>query len=448
MRGDSSLNDCDATCYFCLEKGPDESGQPLRRDCSCRGESTGFAHLSCIVKYAKQKSQLIQDWEDHHELEGPWEELTEPWDCCPSCKQQYQNELAVDLADEFVTFVEDRYPGDKKKHLWSRYRELVALTSMETNDVQPQRTNEAKLNATRLLSDIEQMKMEHPSLPNDILQMEADVHNRLGHIALGEGTSEGASLHFEKCRDLYRSVGSDEGVAIVEANIARIPVLDDDLAAAILPLSGNNHRCPAEKLPPVERADVINIIPFSRRSPGTEHSNDLKLQISKNVIAGDHLAEEGGHAVNLLPPIICDGINRRKVLESAAIVEAIAMSYYHSARTPAKIVVNNVLRFGEESSDTKFLFEMIHEIAKQSGRDISVVLVECHAPESTFNFADSESPVSIPVAFSRAAEERAECQHRANTALNQQLARLSDHKHAREETGFRVKAKCRPVSTT
>ena len=125
MRGDSSLNDCDATCYFCLEKGPDESGQPLRRDCSCRGESTGFAHLSCIVKYAKQKSQLIQDWEDHHELEGPWEELTEPWDCCPSCKQQYQNELAVDLADEFVTFVEDRYPGDKKKHIWSRYREVV-----------------------------------------------------------------------------------------------------------------------------------------------------------------------------------------------------------------------------------------------------------------------------------------------------------------------------------
>jgi hypothetical protein len=45
-----------ASCYICLDEGCDDEGKPLVRDCSCRG-STGFAHLSCIVEYAKQKSQ-------------------------------------------------------------------------------------------------------------------------------------------------------------------------------------------------------------------------------------------------------------------------------------------------------------------------------------------------------------------------------------------------------
>jgi len=33
-------------CLICSEEGTDESGEPLRRDCSCRGSDSGFAHLS------------------------------------------------------------------------------------------------------------------------------------------------------------------------------------------------------------------------------------------------------------------------------------------------------------------------------------------------------------------------------------------------------------------
>ena len=40
-----------APCWICLEEGPDEAGEPLVRDCACRGETSAGYHLSCIVQY-------------------------------------------------------------------------------------------------------------------------------------------------------------------------------------------------------------------------------------------------------------------------------------------------------------------------------------------------------------------------------------------------------------
>jgi len=44
-------------CWICHDEGTDELGEPLRRDCSCRGLDSGFVHLSCLVEYAKQKTK-------------------------------------------------------------------------------------------------------------------------------------------------------------------------------------------------------------------------------------------------------------------------------------------------------------------------------------------------------------------------------------------------------
>jgi len=43
------------SCFICMDEGPDRLGNPLRRECSCRGESAGWSHLSCLVEYAKKK---------------------------------------------------------------------------------------------------------------------------------------------------------------------------------------------------------------------------------------------------------------------------------------------------------------------------------------------------------------------------------------------------------
>ena len=57
--------DEEAVCYLCLDGGvDDDSGQPLQRDCACRGTDAGFVHLSCLTDYAANKSKSWDDGRD------------------------------------------------------------------------------------------------------------------------------------------------------------------------------------------------------------------------------------------------------------------------------------------------------------------------------------------------------------------------------------------------
>ena len=55
--GKEETCDKEAVCYLCLDGGLDDAGQPLRRDCACRGTDAGFVHLSCLTGYAETKSK-------------------------------------------------------------------------------------------------------------------------------------------------------------------------------------------------------------------------------------------------------------------------------------------------------------------------------------------------------------------------------------------------------
>ena len=76
------------------------------RDCSCRGDTgAGYAHLSCLVQYAQTKSTEI--------LNKPslsHNNCFIPWRICPNCEQKYQHDLALDLANSMLEFVEKMYP--------------------------------------------------------------------------------------------------------------------------------------------------------------------------------------------------------------------------------------------------------------------------------------------------------------------------------------------------
>ena len=85
----SSEDDGAAVCYLCLDGGDDDAGQPLRRDCACRGSDAGFVHHSCLTNYAATKSEQARGVDD----------FVKPWRVCPSCHQSYQNELAIDIAN-------------------------------------------------------------------------------------------------------------------------------------------------------------------------------------------------------------------------------------------------------------------------------------------------------------------------------------------------------------
>jgi len=192
-----------ASCWICLEEGVDESGQPLRRDCSCRGESAGFAHVSCIAKYAEQKSHGGCNMNA----------FTKPWRVCSNCEQDYQNKLGLDLAKEFVIFVDRKYPSDQPRQIEALCIKLEALEGTEGKQI-----------AFNIISIIRQMKAENPSPPKRILFIQSLTYNNLGRIACVEGTDEGAQLavaYFEKSLDICKAEGFASIVDIAEACIAR-----------------------------------------------------------------------------------------------------------------------------------------------------------------------------------------------------------------------------------
>ena len=106
-----------ASCYICLDEGPNEEGKPLVRNCSCHGDTAGFTHLSCIVEYAKQKSKQAADLV----LMG----FFMPWEKCNTCHQPFQNQMALDLSSAFVFFAEEAYnfPGNG----WDKMKVMTGL---------------------------------------------------------------------------------------------------------------------------------------------------------------------------------------------------------------------------------------------------------------------------------------------------------------------------------
>mmetsp|Transcript_30890 Transcript_30890/g.65289 ORF Transcript_30890/g.65289 Transcript_30890/m.65289 type:complete len:484 (-) Transcript_30890:143-1594(-) len=207
------------SCWICLEEGPDELGEPLVRDCSCRGES-GHAHLSCIIQYAEQKSRCV-----HDSVNGFLDDFNGPWGKCPNCKQRYRNKIAIDLATAFLAFTQSNYPEHKSIHLKALNMKLDALAKSG-------QLEDTKKVANKILSIVRRLKMNHSSLPKRDLYVEARAHDQLGIIHLNEGTKESAKSgmkHFEICRDILKSAGNNYGVAATEAKLAQLGVSNNEV---------------------------------------------------------------------------------------------------------------------------------------------------------------------------------------------------------------------------
>ena len=107
-----------AVCWIFLDGGLDDTRMPIVRDCACRGNDAGFAHVSCTITYAQKKSEQAS-------IDDIPEFIT-PWRTCPTCLQSYQNDLAIHIADEFVSFAKKSYgyPGNElveKVKSWWRF---------------------------------------------------------------------------------------------------------------------------------------------------------------------------------------------------------------------------------------------------------------------------------------------------------------------------------------
>ena len=200
-----------AVCYLCLDGEVNENSQPLRRDCACRGTDAGFVHLSCLTDYAASKSEQARTMKEYNK----------PWEMCPHCHQFYQNELRIDIATRFVSFVRRTDPDHTQLQVESLYVKLRALIDM-FDRLQPVQKREAGVTANVLLSLIDRMKND-ASLPRRYSQKEANLFGVHGEIAFVEGTVESARravAHFEKQIEVYKAIGDDEGIAMAKDHIA------------------------------------------------------------------------------------------------------------------------------------------------------------------------------------------------------------------------------------
>ena len=89
---------CDgASCWICLEEGPDEHGMRIRRGCACRGDSAGWAHPLCLAKYCCTKFENTEDCVEQDDA----------WSKCRTCVTRYQGRVGLALSSVFVSMLPD-----------------------------------------------------------------------------------------------------------------------------------------------------------------------------------------------------------------------------------------------------------------------------------------------------------------------------------------------------
>jgi hypothetical protein len=241
-----------AACYFCLGEEADEEGNLPVRDCSCRGDSAGFAHLSCLAQYAEQKSKQASD--------GEMAAFSNPWRYCNNCKQPFENQLSVDLASAFVEFAQATY-GHEGNNKWDKLRvmeslrlKIVALTKCKS-------FKERMKTINNLLSTIDQTKKDYKMsrwihMPKDSEEYqyyrllcgnyEAFAYDYLGIAAYTNEGAEIAIAHFKKARAIYNLVDMVDGVQYMENKIATTTVnieavVNDQNRKSVLEIATNNY---------------------------------------------------------------------------------------------------------------------------------------------------------------------------------------------------------------
>ena len=174
------------------------------------GTNAGFVHLSCLVEYAEKKNTA---WIEVGSRDI--KEFRKPWAVCPNCHQHYQNAMSVDVANEFVSFVQKEHPNNKQKQVEALELKLSSLCK----SLKPFQVDEAREVATRLLILIGQMKVETLMLPTRYMQAEAFTYYNLGMIAHNvkkEESYQEALAHFNKCLELSTAINFIELIAIAK----------------------------------------------------------------------------------------------------------------------------------------------------------------------------------------------------------------------------------------
>ena len=201
----SSSSPC---CWLCLGEGPD-AGMPLVRDCSCRG-SSGFAHLSCIIRYAEI------DGRNAYRSTG---NIGTAFQECRNCKQEFQNELRYHLERARVLFVEREFSHDHMLYLRALIHRVRVLDA--ENDADRVEGDQACLKMASIIDEMKSHQSER-EWDGEFLKMEAVVLYVIGlfHMNIGnEGSLHEALEYFGSAIYLFTLLEDEINVLSCQKNI-------------------------------------------------------------------------------------------------------------------------------------------------------------------------------------------------------------------------------------
>lgn len=207
------------SCWLCLGEGPDSFGQPLVRNCSCRG-SSGFAHISCIVSYAESESKRAY-------TSGDMGDSLATFEVCPNCKQDYQNNVAYELSRAQVNFVEREFAGPQHGFLYTNALtcRLVVLNVKNEND-----RYEGEVIISKMLSTFEAMKhtaqhRSHLLHPDATKAFEGHANANIAtfyHKIGSDDSLQKAKVHFQKAKCIFEKEGDELGVMTINNLIENV----------------------------------------------------------------------------------------------------------------------------------------------------------------------------------------------------------------------------------
>jgi hypothetical protein len=203
-----------ASCWLCLEEGPDDTGAPLVRDCSCRGHS-GFAHLPCLIKYAESKSMEYVERGTccMHDGELFREKF---FSQCPNCKQSFQGDIAYEMAKYQLSFIEREF---KEVICWN-FLALMRRIAILDEATEADRMEGEEISDKLLALVGDDMGNCNPSV--DFMSV-AVAYQYIGtfHFNVGDGKSlEKAKYYYEKARDISNTI-RDKTTRVVFGSIVR-----------------------------------------------------------------------------------------------------------------------------------------------------------------------------------------------------------------------------------
>lgn len=158
-----------ASCWICLEEGPNDAGEPLvKGGCACRGDS-GHCHVACLSNYLAQKSADLY-------ARGQLDPSRRVWYDCPNCKASFRERMQLLLAEGYYKTTREYAETD--------YRNIAsALTLAFARD-----SNGDEVGAKTLQEEVLRVLRSNPGRVPNAMGFEAEATFGLATVleSLGE----------------------------------------------------------------------------------------------------------------------------------------------------------------------------------------------------------------------------------------------------------------------